>query len=367
MLLTRRLSIALWALSVVCLAQSGKEASTPLPKNAEQAFKNIQALKGIPADQLIPAMQFISASLGVQCDFCHVEKAFDKDDKEPKKTARKMIRMMSAINQENFKGEKEVTCYSCHRGANKPFAVPAIGDEPATATRESKPNSEANADKPPAPDAVLERYLHAVSTSASAPKFSTSLEKGIMTVGAAQFPVEVLTKGPEYRVTTVRFPGGDNITAYNTHVGWMTSPGRGTHEMSTAELDAARLDADPQFSVDPKRIFTKFEARPSEKIDGHPVYVLAGLREKYPPVELFFDQDSGLLLRMKRYIDTPLGLNPAQVDYGDYRDENGMKVPFRWTIARPGSSFTIQIEHMERNLSVDDAKFEEPALSKSEH
>ena len=46
---------------------------------AERAYKNIQALKGIPADELIPAMEFITASLGVDCGFCHVERHFDQD------------------------------------------------------------------------------------------------------------------------------------------------------------------------------------------------------------------------------------------------------------------------------------------------
>jgi len=60
----------------------GQSPSVP-PKTTEQAFKNIQILKGIPADQLIPSMQFISASLGVECEYCHVAGAFDKDDKKP--------------------------------------------------------------------------------------------------------------------------------------------------------------------------------------------------------------------------------------------------------------------------------------------
>ncbi len=60
------------------------------PKLAEEEFKNIQALKGIPADQVIPSMQFIAASLGVECEYCHVAHANEKDDKKPKVTARKM-------------------------------------------------------------------------------------------------------------------------------------------------------------------------------------------------------------------------------------------------------------------------------------
>src|SRR4029077_10211350 len=69
------------------------------PKTAAQQFKNIQILKDIPADQLIPSMQFITASLGVDCEFCHVERAFDKDDKKPKQFARHMMEMMFNINK----------------------------------------------------------------------------------------------------------------------------------------------------------------------------------------------------------------------------------------------------------------------------
>src|ERR1700678_2099865 len=101
-------------------AQSGGAPAAAGPaaaKKAEEQFKNIQVLKGIPADQLIPAMQFITASLGVECEFCHVQGAFEKDDKKPKETARKMIAMMFAINKDNFAGHREVTCYSCHRGS----------------------------------------------------------------------------------------------------------------------------------------------------------------------------------------------------------------------------------------------------------
>src|SRR5947208_14671424 len=101
-------------------AQSAKPSTrTRTRETAEQVYKNIQVLKGVPADQLIPAMQFIAASLGVQCDFCHLKNAFEKDDKETKQTARKMMRMMLAITKENFDGHREVTCYACRRGLHK--------------------------------------------------------------------------------------------------------------------------------------------------------------------------------------------------------------------------------------------------------
>ena len=109
------------------------------PKKAEEQFKNIQVLKGIPADQLVPGMQFITASLGVECQFCHVEGAFEKDDKKPKQTARKMMAMMFAINKDNFDGHLNVTCYTCHRGNSKPVATPVVmAEAPMGAAKQRK-------------------------------------------------------------------------------------------------------------------------------------------------------------------------------------------------------------------------------------
>src|ERR1700733_52426 len=96
---------------------------------AEAVYKNIRVLKGVPADQLIPTMRFISASLGVNCNYCHVRDHLDKDDKKPKQIARDMMRMMWAIDKNSFAGNREVTCYSCHRGSPRPEAVPVIRSE----------------------------------------------------------------------------------------------------------------------------------------------------------------------------------------------------------------------------------------------
>src|SRR5262249_24901297 len=89
-------------------------------RTADQVYKNITHLKGTPADQLLPAMQFISASLGMDCAFCHVQGKMEADDNPHKKTARDMIAMTASLNQASFRGQRTVTCYSCHRGSTRP-------------------------------------------------------------------------------------------------------------------------------------------------------------------------------------------------------------------------------------------------------
>ena len=97
------------------------------PAGSRMTFKNVQVLKDMSPDDLFASMNFITASLGVDCMFCHV-RPFDKDDKDEKKTARKMLQMTIAINQQNFEGHREVTCNTCHRGSVKPVRVPAVAE-----------------------------------------------------------------------------------------------------------------------------------------------------------------------------------------------------------------------------------------------
>jgi photosynthetic reaction center cytochrome c subunit len=351
--------------AIALRAQSAPPStSTAAPKTTEQVYKNIQVLKGVPAEQLIPAMQFITASLGVQCDFCHLENAFEKDDKETKQTARKMMRMMFSINKENFDGHRQVTCYACHRGAHKPVITPIISEDGGQFGGDKKmTREEANTANFPSAEQILEKYLQAVGGAEGMAKISTRIQKGTLTVGSEHFPVEVLAESPAKRVTTIRFPGGDSVTGINGEEGWLISSGRAVHDMSPSEAETARMDAELFFPTSLNLIFKELHVEEEGQINGRETYVLAGIRESLPPTQLFFDQQSGLLIRVLSFVETPLGRNPREIAYADYRQDSGVKTPFRWTVARPNGSFTIQIEQMQQNVPIGETKFAKPAPS----
>ena len=352
-------------LLTTALAILGARAQAPAaPKLAEEQFKNIKVLKGVPADQIFPSMQFITASLGVECEYCHVREGqkmvFEKDDKKAKVTARKMMEMMFAINKENFEGHREVTCYSCHRGAADPIGTPlvATGDEKPEA-ESAKAAGDAKPVLPPA-DQLLDKYLTAIGGQAALQKVTSRVETGKLDANGHQLPIEVYAKAPDKRISTMHLPNGDSITAFDGKQGWLSNAGH-PHPMSAAENDAARIDSDFYFASHVKTLFQKFAVASGEKIDGHDTYLVVGRNEGQPPLRLYFDQQSGLLLRLVRYSETALGRMPTQIDYADYRDADGVKIPYRWTLARPGNRFTIQIDEVKQNVAVDDAKFAQPA------
>lgn len=335
---------------------------------AEDHFKNIQVLKGIPADQLFPTMQFIAASLGVECDFCHVQNAFEKDDKKTKQTARKMMEMMFALNKDNFEGHREVTCYSCHRGNLKPLAIPVVMTEepklsvgephrPAETTKSADPKEPSG----PTADQLIEKYVNAAGGASAIDKVATRVMKGTIDFGGRSLPIDIYSKDPDERISFTHMQDGDSVTAFNGHEGWLGSPGRPPREMTGSDMDGASIDADLHLATHLKQMFSSMKVQGSEKVDDHEVFVVVGQRDGKPPIQLYFDQQSGLLVRLVRYGETALGWLPTQIDYADYRDTSGVKVPYRWTLARPSGRFTIQVTELKQNVPVDDSKFVKPA------
>jgi photosynthetic reaction center cytochrome c subunit len=367
--LTGILAVARTAMSAQSArsAPAAKTAPANAPKTTEQVYKNIKVLTGVPADQLIPAMQFITGSLGVGCNFCHVEGHFDQDDKKPKEIARKMMTMMFAINKDNFAGHRQVTCNSCHNGSPKPASIPVVADETvkpmAVAAIEEAPDSEkVDLSKLPTASDVVDKYVQAIGGAAAIEKISSRLGKGTVSgFGGRKFPVDLVNESPDKSAVVTHYPNGDGVVGYNGHQGWTAFPHRPSRDMEGPDLAAAEIDADLHLAIDLKKMFRELKVGPPEKIGDHEAYQIIGSREGQSPVEFYFDEQSGLLLRQVRYAESPLGLYPTRIDYTDYRDQNGVKIPFAWTTARPSGSSTVQLDSVEQNVPVDEAKFARPA------
>jgi photosynthetic reaction center cytochrome c subunit len=363
-----------WVAAVVALlipsamVMNGAQAqnatpSTPIaPKTAGESFKNVKVLKDIPADSLIPAMQFITASLGKECEFCHVHDAFEKDDKQPKQRARAMIEMMLAINRDNFHGHREVTCYTCHRGSADPVGTPLIMTaemKPHQNEAEQNPEEEKENSGPPA-DQLFEKYLKAIGGAPAVEKIDSRAMKGTISFGDRNVPIDIYAKVPDKRLSITHTPDGDSITAFDGHEGWLAASKRPAREMHGSDIDGASMDADLHFAAHLKNMFTRTEIVGTEKIGDSTSIHVVGQRESRTPLQLYFDEKSGLLVRLVRSAETPLGELPTEIDYDDYREAGGVKIPYRWTLSRPGGRFTIQVSEVKENVPLDDAKFEKP-------
>jgi len=352
---------ALVAVGVLALAVASAQSLTAVTHSQgppPSQFKNIQVLKDLNAEQVTPAMNLIAASLGVECTFCHVQGANEKDDLPTKATARRMMAMTIELNKTAFNGRPQVTCYSCHRGAKVPISTPIIPETEA-------PPSAA----PPAPAAlpaaqlILDKYIAAVGGLPALQRIVTRVQHGNLIFGANKTPIDVYAKAPNKRVSVSHGATGDSFTAFDGTAGWLGNTGRPARDMNGMESKDAGLDAEFSVGLRASTIFQSLRTVASEKIGGKDMAVIAARGAAVPNTTLYFDPDTGLLVRLVRLDDTGIGGLPVQIDYADYRAVDGIKIPFRWTLARTNGRFTIQIDTVEQNVPIEDAKFAKPATA----
>src|SRR5256885_11432214 len=268
------LAVALLTASLSARAQNPPPGA---PKTAAQSFKNIQVMKDVPAEDIIPAMQFVSASLGVECTYCHVERAFEKDDKKEKKIARHMIEMTMNINKDNFEGKRSVTCFSCHRGAAKPISIPVISAE------EKMPEMMAGdaMDKSsfPKPEVLFDKYLAAIGGADPPKKVTSRIPRGTTKEFAHhKFSFDIFEKAPHKRVSVVHRKDMESFTGFDGKAGWMTVPDH-VRMMTAQESDGAQMDADIALATHLSAMFSKLEVSDGDEIDGHASWLVVGQRD----------------------------------------------------------------------------------------
>jgi hypothetical protein len=369
--------VMVWLAGLVTYATAQAQqrpATPPGAQLAEQAFKNVQALRGISVDDFLATMGIMCASLGFDCQDCHDAAGTDKVDwaaDTPRKvTARRMTNMVTAINRDNFNGRQVVTCWTCHRNRDRPLVTPTFDVVYGSPTLEADDLSLASVPGLPKAEEILDKYIQAaggaqrLSTMTSWIARGTSLGFGGFGGGGR---VEIDAKAPNQRSTVIDFPdapGRDaSVRSFDGRVGWMKTPLSvlGEYQLSGGELDGALLDAQLSFPSQIKQVLTNPRTLLPQTIeDDISCDVIQANGPGRTFITLFFDKKTGLLARSIRYAPSPIGRIPTQVDYSDYRDVNGIKMPFKFTFAWLDGRDTFQLSSVQLNAAIDAARFGRP-------
>jgi ubiquinol-cytochrome c reductase cytochrome b subunit len=341
------------------------------PVMVEDVFKNVQALKGITVDEFMGTMGLMSASLGLCCSDCHpgagTESVKWEDDSNPRKvTARKMVLMVQAINRDNFSGRQVVTCWTCHHLRDIPLQTPRLDFLYSEALTELD-DVVSKAEGVPAPAEVIDKYLQAVGGAERAKGITSIVATGKVEAfgsfgGGGNF--EYFAQTPDKRAMHSHLPDGESIRTFDGRTGWFAIPLAVVRKYPLAgpELDGARLDAQLSFPAQIAQSLTALRVGPRTQAQGKSVYLLQGNGARGTVASLYFDRESGLLVRTIRYTPSKIGKVPTQVDYEDYRDVGGIKFPHRWTFTWLDGRDVFEFTDVTFNAPIDPAKFGEPAL-----
>jgi len=353
-------------------APAGQAGPTERPQLSEEVFKNVQLLKGIPVKEFMGTMGFFSASLGMNCVECHVEESGGDwsryaDETDLKRTARRMMGMVNSLNQSMFGGRRVVSCYSCHRGVNRPQVIPDLAIQYGDAIIEEPDEILTQAAGAPAPDQIFDKYLQAIGGADRLARITSFEAKGTYQ-GFDDYekrPTEVYATAQAQRTMIVHGAFGDSVWTYDGRNGWVAAPKEATPvpvvPLTGGDLDGARVEAALAIPTRIKQLLVEWRTGDPAMIDDREVHVVQGkMATGGLPIKLYFDPMTGLLVRLVYYNQTPVGRIPTRIDYADYRDVSGIKMPFKWTVTWTDGRSIIEIGSVQANVPVEARRFARP-------
>ena len=225
---------------------------------------------------------------------------------------------------------------------------------------ETKPAATAAA---PKADEIIDKFVAATGGYAAYKKPTSYYTKGSMEVPAAGIKVtfEGFHKAPNKTAVFMKIPGvGEMTEIFDGTKAWSSDPFHGAREKTGEELLQTKIDADFYRFARLKEIFTKRELKGVEKVGGADAYAVVmsvgGVSHTY-----YFDAKTNLLVRVDQIAVTPEGKTPAQIHLSDYRNVEGVLMPFTLRLETPAAGFTMKTEEVKANVAIDDAKFAQPA------
>jgi hypothetical protein len=361
---------AVWLSSVVLMSGQAGQPAAPAagPPMAEQVFKNIQVLKGIPVNEFMGTMGVFSAALGMSCEDCHAAGDVDwtvyAKDSPRKQMARVMVTMMATINKTHFRGRQVVTCYTCHRGSARPRATADLAELYGTPPGVDPNGVFEQAPNQPKAQEVLDKYIRAVGGAQRIAALTSFVAKGTAVGYGPENeprPTEIFARRGQ-RTAVIHTTAGDNTTTYDGRAGWIAAPFRPVAVLALSEqdVDGLKLDAEIAFPNGIQQALTNWRVGLPTVIDDRDINVVQGTMPKGGAATLYFDMESGLLVRQIRYTDSPVGRIPTQVDYSDYRDVAGVKIPFKWNLTWLDGRELFEMTEVQPNVAIDAARFARP-------
>lgn len=264
-----------------------------------------------------------------------------------------------------------LTCYSCHNGGRRPRTLPNLVTQYAVAPQAEPDVVEKPFPNSPAPESVLDKFVQVAGGAQKVNAISSITGKGTYR-NYDDFevsPMDFAAKSPNQRVDVRHTPYGDFTTTFDGTNAWQATPIEfkpfGVLKLTGGDMLGAGVDAKLTFPGKIKTEFTNWLSGPPTVIDDddkkqHDVQIVQGMSAAGFPVKLYFDLDSGLLLRSVRYSNSPVGRVPVQVDYSNYKDVSGVKIPFKWIATWTDGRTVFELTSAQINTAVDASKFGKP-------
>ena len=216
----------------------------------------------------------------------------------------------------------------------------------------------------PSVDQILDKYVQALGGTAAVEKLTSRVSKG--TFEMDQMPgtatEEIYEKAPNKQLSITDAPNYGVVRfGFNGTVGWQDTPQTGLQDLTGGQLAATRRNADFYRDIKLQELYPKMTGKGKESVNGHDAYVVEATPPEGAAELMYFDVGSGLLVRAQGQAEGPNGTVTIESTFDDYREVDGIKIPFVIHQSMGDFGFTIRLTEVKHNVPIEDAKFDKPA------
>ncbi len=362
-------AVALVIAAMVPFASAVESAEPPRqnPPMADEVFNNVQVLTGLTVDEFWNTMGMFASALTKDCVDCHVLESLENWDAFAEETnqiriARNMIRMVNDINDTQFGGLKSVTCFTCHRATSIPEAAPDLTLQYGLV---ENPNSMTLYPTPLAPpvEEVFDTYIEAIGGAEAVESIESVVIRGTYAgfeTGHLDTPFELYAEAPNRLTRIFHKASGEHYRVYDGQNGWNSNPDMPVPliPLSGGNLYGARVEALLSFPAEIRENFTRWVVS-FVFVGDQTITVAQGTRGTELPVNFYFDE-SGMLIKVLYWTATAVGPVSTMIEYSDYREVDGVMVPYFWSESWTTGMITSQLTDVQFNVGIDAARFNEP-------
>jgi hypothetical protein len=224
-------------------------------------------------------------------------------------------------------------------------------------------------------DEVVEKYLAAIGGRAALAKLDSRVATGTITVSTQGADlagaIEMYGKAPNktrtwFKLDMSQFGVADMVVDQRCDgkTAFASNSMQGDREITGNQLQGMLNATFPTPFLTYKDAGTKIELTGKDKVGARDAYVLLYTPKAGSPSRQYFDAETFLLLRTVTKVDTPeLGGTIEQTnDLSDYKEVDGVKVPFAIHIVNSAQAVTIAFAKVEHNKPIDETMFARPAV-----
>jgi len=221
-------------------------------------------------------------------------------------------------------------------------------------------------------DEVVEKYLTAVGGRVALEKLTSRSTTGTISLSLPNGPVsgsiEILNQRPNKTRTLTKLDltslGAGQVTReqrFDGTSGYILDSMQGNREITGNQLENLKNTAFPTPLLTYKERGATVELAGKEKVDGRDAHVLLFKPKTGSAVRTLIDAETYLPSRIVIKVDTPeTGEVEQTTDVSDYREVDGIKVPFTIKVSTAGQGFTISVNKVEHNIKLDETAFSKP-------